>query len=277
MHSHWRLVVAQKWKPKYDTIQLETDAELLELFSQPTAFGDASMFLNVTWAVLRVLLILWMEIVNGVSHDVLGVHCFLERSARSITRRRYWVSRSYLQAAGNRLHGYGPAHVVHSALCVNLNEKRRIEASLGGRRKRLLPDTGKHIWARLPRTASPRRWGNSDSRRRRYRLRWWLRTGRRSAKSRPTSQGQPIQLLKPRNRKPKWDVRSRSSPRRLTLPEGRKDHRFDGAELQDRFKRSQQISGRKVKQVQSVERQRHGYIVQHCDVNVSPVGTAKPN
>lgn len=57
----------------------------------------------------------------------------------------------------------------------------------------------------------------------------------------------------------------------LTLPEGQENHRLHRAELQHRIVRCQQITRRKVEQIQAVQGQRHRNIVHRCDVDVAVV------
>lgn len=57
----------------------------------------------------------------------------------------------------------------------------------------------------------------------------------------------------------------------LTLPEGQENHRLDGAELEHRVERRQQVPRGKVEQIQPVQGQRHRDVVDHRDVDVATV------
>lgn len=59
-----------------------------------------------------------------------------------------------------------------------------------------------------------------------------------------------------------------------TLPEWQKDDRFNSAEFEHRLEWRQQISGGKIKQIQSVQCQRYGDIVEHGNVDVATVSAA---
>lgn len=92
---------------------------------------------TITWAVLRILLILWMEIVDGIGHYVLGIHRLLRFVEEKQAHTKQWVSECnlyifnkkgdilcwmyYLQAARDRLHRHGSTmDVSHAALGVHL-------------------------------------------------------------------------------------------------------------------------------------------------------------
>lgn len=57
----------------------------------------------------------------------------------------------------------------------------------------------------------------------------------------------------------------------ITLPERQENHRLHCAELQHRLEWRQQVARGKVEQVQAVQGQRHGNIVDRRDVDVSIV------
>lgn len=68
-------------------------------------------FTNVTWTILSVLLILWMEVVDSVRHDVFGIHRFLEkRVSFKIETQRLIFSEIkndvHLETARYRLHSH---------------------------------------------------------------------------------------------------------------------------------------------------------------------------
>lgn len=56
----------------------------------------------------------------------------------------------------------------------------------------------------------------------------------------------------------------RFSERTLTLPETEKNNRLDGAELENGIEGRQQVSRGEVEEVESVERQRDGNVVNYC-------------
>ena len=55
----------------------------------------------------------------------------------------------------------------------------------------------------------------------------------------------------------------------LTLPEGKEDDRFDCEELEDRVVRTQELLGGEVKEEECVQSQGYGYVVDHCDIQVT--------
>ena len=55
------------------------------------------------------------------------------------------------------------------------------------------------------------------------------------------------------------------------MPEGKEDDRFDCEELEDRVVRTQELLGGEVKQEECVQSQGYGYVVDHCDIQVTAV------
>lgn len=50
----------------------------MSMYCKAEIVNDVQRSESLTRTVLGVLLILWMEVVNGISHDVLWIHCFLQ-------------------------------------------------------------------------------------------------------------------------------------------------------------------------------------------------------
>lgn len=59
-----------------------------------------------------------------------------------------------------------------------------------------------------------------------------------------------------------------------TLPEGQEDDRFDGQELEDRFKGPQKVTGGRVEEEQSIEGQTHRDVVDDRNIEVASIHAA---
>lgn len=59
----------------------------------------------------------------------------------------------------------------------------------------------------------------------------------------------------------------------LTLPKREENDRLDGAELEDRLEGSEELFSSKVEEIQSIQGQTDGDVVDDCGIQVAPIHT----